>query len=71
LNSNAHYPPHKHSDLTTHLILRGALTISYPKSDDPAKKETFGVGDRIDVGKGVIHEVRMPKYANISLGHVL
>lgn len=44
---NAYYPPHSHSGLTTHLILRGQLTISYP--DDPhIEKETFGPGARVD-----------------------
>lgn len=44
---NAYYPPHSHSGLTTHLILRGQLTISYP--DEPhIEKETFGPGARVD-----------------------
>ncbi|EOO01699.1 putative cupin -type protein [Phaeoacremonium minimum UCRPA7] len=42
--------------LTTHLILRGELTITYPKDENPEKK-TFGVGDRIDVDAGRVHEV--------------
>lgn len=55
-HSNAHYPPHKHSGLTTHLILRGELTISYPDDLNP-KKETFGPGSRLDVAAGRKHEV--------------
>ena len=47
-SSDAHYPPHRHSGLTTHLILNGQLTITYPDDDEP-KRETFGPGDRIDV----------------------
>ncbi|KAH0607878.1 uncharacterized protein H6S33_001930 [Morchella sextelata] len=55
---NYHYPPHKHNALTTHLIVSGQLTIRYPEdSQAPDKKETFGPGGRIDVGKGVVHEV--------------
>ncbi|CAI7638979.1 unnamed protein product [Penicillium viridicatum] len=59
---NAYYSPHSHSGLTTHLIRRGSLTISYP--DDNAKlyngevkKETFHVGERVDVPAGKVHEV--------------
>ncbi|KAG0645092.1 hypothetical protein D0Z07_9103 [Hyphodiscus hymeniophilus] len=55
---NAHYTPHSHRGLTTHLILKGQLTITYPKEDNPEKK-TYGVGDRIDVGASVVHEVWM------------
>ncbi|PSR83837.1 hypothetical protein BD289DRAFT_276378 [Coniella lustricola] len=55
---NAHYSPHSHSGLTTHLILRGELTITYPKEAN-AIKQTFGVGDRIDVDAGRVHEVWM------------
>ncbi|BCS03281.1 uncharacterized protein AKAW2_70159S [Aspergillus luchuensis] len=60
--SNAHYPPHSHGGVTTHLIRQGSLTITYP--DDNAKlhngevkKETFGVGARLDVPAGKLHEV--------------
>ncbi|KAJ5425734.1 hypothetical protein N7465_000804 [Penicillium sp. CMV-2018d] len=60
--SNAYYSPHSHGGLTTHLIRRGSLTISYP--DDNAKfyngevkKETFHVGERVDVPAGKVHEV--------------
>ncbi|KAF4806694.1 hypothetical protein CGCSCA4_v008717 [Colletotrichum siamense] len=52
---NAYYPPHSHRGLTTHLILRGNLTITYPKDEQP-EKVTFGVGDRIDVDAGRLHE---------------
>jgi hypothetical protein len=58
LDSNAHYPPHSHEGLTTHLIRRGTFVVSYPEDEDP-KKETFGVGARIDVPSGKIHEVTM------------
>lgn len=59
---NAHYPPHSHSGLTTHLIRRGSLTITYPEDGENAtKKETFGVGARIDVPAGKVHEVWMGK----------
>lgn len=53
---NAHYPPHSHRGLTTHLILRGELTIAYPDDPKPTK-ETFGVGARLDVDAGRRHEV--------------
>ena len=58
LNSNAYYSPHKHSGLTTHLILSGELTVSYPDDAQP-EKETFGVGGRLDVEAGRRHEVWM------------
>ncbi|CAK7565732.1 MAG: hypothetical protein SEPTF4163_003657 [Sporothrix epigloea] len=55
---NAYYPPHTHSGLTTHLILRGQLTIAYPEDPVAAKaKTTYGVGDRLDVQPNVAHEV--------------
>ncbi|KAF1349294.1 hypothetical protein EJ07DRAFT_140528 [Lizonia empirigonia] len=53
---NAHYPPHKHNGKTTHLILDGSLTMTYPDDAD-AKKETLGVGQRWDVDAGKKHEV--------------
>jgi hypothetical protein len=40
------------------LILKGQLTIIYPKEKD-AEKKTYGVGDRIDVDPGREHEVWM------------
>jgi hypothetical protein len=52
----AHYPPHTHPGLTTHLIRRGSLTITYPADSSPTK-QTFGVGSRIDVDAGRLHEV--------------
>lgn len=57
-HSNAHYSPHSHRGLTTHLILKGQLTITYPKDEIPEKK-TYTVGDRIDVESGRVHEVWM------------
>ncbi|KAK7983700.1 Importin alpha re-exporter [Apiospora arundinis] len=51
-------PPHSHGGLTTHLILKGQLTIIYPNDVQPEKK-TFSVGDRIDVEAGRVHEVWM------------
>lgn len=53
---NAHYPPHQHAGLTTHLILQGALTMTYPK-EEKAHKTVYGIGDRIDVEAGRVHEV--------------
>ena len=55
---NAHYAPHSHHCLTTHLIRRGTLTITYPADERPTK-ETFGVGSRVDVEAGRVHEVWM------------
>ncbi|KAF2498430.1 hypothetical protein BU16DRAFT_294193 [Lophium mytilinum] len=55
---NAYYPPHSHRGLTTHLITNGELTITYPKDKNPTK-ETFGVGDRVDVDAERVHEVWM------------
>lgn len=61
-NSNAYYSPHSHRGLTTHLIRRGTLTISYPQDNatlhsGEVKKETFGPGTRVDVPAGKLHEV--------------
>lgn len=53
---NSHYSPHSHRSLTTHLILKGELTITYPRDEAPEKK-TFVVGERIDVEAGRVHEV--------------
>jgi hypothetical protein len=56
------YPPHSHAGLTTHVILSGQLTIAYPQDGDAEqrkKKTTYGVGDRIDVDAGRVHEVWM------------
>ena len=65
---NAYYPPHTHSGLTTHLILRGELTITYPDDKSPTK-ETFGEGARIDVDKNRRHEVWMgPKGCTYVIG---
>jgi hypothetical protein len=57
---NAHYPPHKHGGVTTHLILKGSLTYVYPNDPD-AKKETLGEGGRWDVDANKIHEVWVGK----------
>jgi hypothetical protein len=51
-----HYPPHSHRDLTTHLILRGELIITYPEDESPTKQR-FGSGSRLDVEAGRVHEV--------------
>ena len=51
------YQPHKHSNLTTHLILSGSLTIAYPGSEDEKTKTTHGPGERLDVDAGQVHEV--------------
>jgi hypothetical protein len=56
LNSNSYYSPHKHSGVTTHRVLSGELTVSYPDDAQPAK-ETIGVGGRFDVEAGRRHEV--------------
>lgn len=55
---HAHYPPHQHSGLTTHLILSGEFTVTYP-DEDAGRKEAFGLGARIDVPGGKMHEVWM------------
>ena len=57
-NSKVHYPPHSHRCLTTHLIRHGTLTITFPQDERP-KRETFGIGERVDVEAGRIHEVWM------------
>ncbi|KAK4214098.1 hypothetical protein QBC37DRAFT_440409 [Rhypophila decipiens] len=57
---NSHYPPHSHAGLTTHLILKGKLTLTYPKDPSP-EKTTYGVGARIDVDAERVHEVWIGK----------
>ncbi|RYC61435.1 hypothetical protein CHU98_g4754 [Xylaria longipes] len=47
-------PPH--NGLTTHLIVDGQLTITYPKDASPSKI-TYSAGDRIDVDARRVHEV--------------
>lgn len=38
------------------------MTVCYPEEDpEGRRKETFGVGSRVDVGRGVVHEVWMGK----------
>lgn len=59
-DSNAYYGPHSHGGLTTHLILGGELTITYPKDANPTKT-TYTAGDRLDVDAGRVHEVWMGK----------
>ncbi|KAF3073057.1 hypothetical protein CFAM422_004587 [Trichoderma lentiforme] len=53
---NSHYPPHSHGGLTTHLIIDGEMTLWYPNEAD-RKKTTYGVGSRVDVEAGRVHEV--------------
>ncbi|KAJ5538057.1 hypothetical protein N7494_007536 [Penicillium frequentans] len=58
--SNAYYSPHTHGGLTTHLIRRGSMTVTYPEHNTKngrQVKETFGVGARVDVPAGKVHEV--------------
>jgi len=57
---NAYYRPHSHDGLTTHLIIQGELTITYPADKSP-EKTTPGVGERIDVEAGRTHEVWIGK----------
>ena len=60
ISSSADYAPHSHANLTTHVILSGQLTIAYPQDADAEQTEqrtTYGVGDRIDVDAGRVHEV--------------
>jgi len=58
---NYHYNPHSHSGITTHLILAGEFSVTYPKDDPHREKETFGGGARIDVPAGKVHEVWIGK----------
>ncbi|EHK16952.1 uncharacterized protein TRIVIDRAFT_42615 [Trichoderma virens Gv29-8] len=53
---NSHYPPHSHGGLTTHLIVEGEMTLWYPNEAD-RNKVTYGVGSRVDVEAGRVHEV--------------
>lgn len=42
--------------VTTHLVLTGSLTYTYPEDNEP-KRVTVGPGDRWDVDANRIHEV--------------
>ncbi|KAF4978797.1 hypothetical protein FZEAL_4880 [Fusarium zealandicum] len=53
---NTHYQPHSHDKLTTHLIIEGDLTLWYPREEN-SQKQLFGVGSRVDVEAGRVHEV--------------
>ncbi|KAF2436623.1 hypothetical protein EJ08DRAFT_644952 [Tothia fuscella] len=65
---NAHYAPHSHSVLTTHLILSGELTIGYREDASP-KKETYTSGMRLDVEAGRKHEAWIGKSgATMAIG---
>ncbi|CAL3970973.1 unnamed protein product [Diplocarpon coronariae] len=55
-NPNSHCSPHSHRGLTAHLLLEGQLTIAYPREKEP-EKETFGIGERIDVEAGRTQQV--------------
>ncbi|GJN67577.1 hypothetical protein PLIIFM63780_005021 [Purpureocillium lilacinum] len=55
---NAHYAPHAHAGLTTHLVLAGEMTLWYPR-EEARQKVTYGVGARVDVDAGRVHEVWM------------
>lgn len=55
-DSNAHYPPHTHAGLTTHLVLSGELTLTYP-GEDGSRKHVCGPGARFDVKAHQKHEV--------------
>ncbi|KAL6858115.1 hypothetical protein ACO1O0_005567 [Amphichorda felina] len=55
---NAHYPPHSHRGLTTHLVVQGEMTLWYPDEAD-REKATYGPGSRVDVDAGRVHEVWM------------
>ncbi|KAI5464580.1 hypothetical protein BGZ63DRAFT_401510 [Mariannaea sp. PMI_226] len=56
LYRSTHYPPHSHATLTTHLIIDGEMTLWYPREEDD-QKTTYGVGSRVDVDAGRVHEV--------------
>jgi hypothetical protein len=61
-------PEHSHSVLTTHLIVRGEITLR----EEGKEKKTFKQGDRADVGANVKHEawigpqVRIPTFIVID-----
>jgi len=51
---NAFYPDHQHAEETTHVILRGEMTLIL---NGAAK--TYRSGDRCDVPAGSVHSARM------------
>ena len=57
---NAHYSPHSHAGVTAHLITKGEMTVWYPNEKDSERK-TYGVGERVDVEAGRVHEVIIGK----------
>lgn len=50
----ARYPEHAHETFTTHVILRGEMTI-----EAEGEEKTYGVGDRIDIPIGSKHSATM------------
>ncbi|KAI1263826.1 hypothetical protein F5Y18DRAFT_117548 [Xylariaceae sp. FL1019] len=53
---NQYYTPHRHDEVTTHLITHGEMTITFPEDPKPTKT-TYSVGQRIDVEAHRLHEV--------------
>jgi quercetin dioxygenase-like cupin family protein len=45
-------PPHTHPTITTHLVVKGKITLQ----EEGKKKQTYKKGDRADVGANVEHE---------------
>ena len=60
IDSNYVYAPHDHDELTTHLILRGEMTITFPDDEKPTR-ETYRVGQRVDVEARRKHQVWIGK----------
>jgi mannose-6-phosphate isomerase-like protein (cupin superfamily) len=51
---NMFYAQHTHAMETTHIILRGEMTLTIE-----GKSQTFGVGERCDVAAGAMHSAKM------------
>ncbi|KAI0458527.1 hypothetical protein F5B21DRAFT_460034 [Xylaria acuta] len=65
---NAYYSPHSHNGLTTHLIVDGQLTITYPEDANPSKT-TYSAGDRVDADARRSHEVWIgPQGCTMAIG---
>ncbi|KAF8426228.1 hypothetical protein EV426DRAFT_593098 [Tirmania nivea] len=59
---NAHYPPHSHNTLTTHLILSGELEICYPGDQDPPHHDDTGCVEVHSTCRGVEKARRIWRY---------
>jgi mannose-6-phosphate isomerase-like protein (cupin superfamily) len=52
--SNVAYPEHTHEKVTTHVIVKGEMTLV-----DHEGEKVLKVGDRLDIPSGTVHKATM------------